>query len=204
MRLLERPDDAGVLQRAASGNGPVFLKLDHLRRGDDPEIETILHTQRAAQPRPLPRRARHRLPQRAWSRCTSPRSASAAGTAPRACGSTSTARPRCRACMPPATWRACRTTTCSAPSSTAGSPARTRPRYCAEARPCRVRCGRGRRRERARVLAPTRREDGIPPNQVEYKMRRLVNDYLQPPKVTRKMRDRPAALRRDPRGPGAA
>ena len=35
-------------------------------------------------------------------------------------------------------------------------------------------------------MAPTRREDGIPPNQIEYKTRRLVNDYLQPPKVTRK------------------
>lgn len=43
-------------------------------------------------------------------------------------------------------------------------------------------------REQARVLAPTRREDGIPPNQIEYKTRRLVNDYLQPPKVTAKMR----------------
>jgi len=43
-------------------------------------------------------------------------------------------------------------------------------------------------REVARVLAPTRREDGIPPNQLEYKTRRLVNDYLQPPKVTAKMR----------------
>jgi len=42
-------------------------------------------------------------------------------------------------------------------------------------------------KEKARVLAPTKREDGIPPNQVEYKTRRLVNDYLQPPKVTRKM-----------------
>ncbi len=41
-------------------------------------------------------------------------------------------------------------------------------------------------REKERVLAPTRREDGIPPNQIEYKTRRLVNDYLQPPKVTRK------------------
>jgi succinate dehydrogenase/fumarate reductase flavoprotein subunit len=39
--------------------------------------------------------------------------------------------------------------------------------------------------EQARVLAPTRRDDGIPPNQIEYKARRLVNDYLQPPKVTR-------------------
>ena len=41
-------------------------------------------------------------------------------------------------------------------------------------------------KEKARVLAPTKRNDGIPPNQIEYKARRLVNDYLQPPKVTRK------------------
>jgi succinate dehydrogenase/fumarate reductase flavoprotein subunit len=43
-------------------------------------------------------------------------------------------------------------------------------------------------RERARVLAPTRRDTGIPPNQIEYKTRRLVNDYLQPPKVPTKYR----------------
>ncbi|HVG51678.1 MAG TPA: fumarate reductase/succinate dehydrogenase flavoprotein subunit [Xanthobacteraceae bacterium] len=42
-------------------------------------------------------------------------------------------------------------------------------------------------REQTRVLAPTLRDDGIPPNQLEYKVRRLVNDYLQPPKVTAKM-----------------
>ncbi|SFV01451.1 fumarate reductase/succinate dehydrogenase flavoprotein subunit [Pseudoduganella namucuonensis] len=41
--------------------------------------------------------------------------------------------------------------------------------------------------ERARVWAPLARKDGLPPNQVEYKLRRMVNDYLQPPKVTRKM-----------------
>ena len=40
--------------------------------------------------------------------------------------------------------------------------------------------------EKERVMAPTKREDGIPPNQIEYKTRRLVNDYLQPPKVTKK------------------
>lgn len=43
-------------------------------------------------------------------------------------------------------------------------------------------------REKVRVLAPTKREDGIPPNQIEYKTRRLVNDYLQPPKVTARMK----------------
>jgi len=41
--------------------------------------------------------------------------------------------------------------------------------------------------ERSRVQAPLLREKGLPPNQVEYKLRRMVNDYLQPPKVTRKM-----------------
>lgn len=41
--------------------------------------------------------------------------------------------------------------------------------------------------ERSRVLAPLARENGLAPSQVEYKLRRFVNDYLQPPKVTRKM-----------------
>lgn len=41
--------------------------------------------------------------------------------------------------------------------------------------------------EHARVSAPLLRAGGLPPNQVEYKLRRMVNDYLQPPKVTRKM-----------------
>lgn len=42
-------------------------------------------------------------------------------------------------------------------------------------------------RERTRAWAPFSRNDGLPPSQVEYKLRRMVNDYLQPPKVTRKM-----------------
>ncbi|HQT43400.1 MAG TPA: fumarate reductase/succinate dehydrogenase flavoprotein subunit [Halothiobacillus sp.] len=41
--------------------------------------------------------------------------------------------------------------------------------------------------ERARVWGPLSVKDGLPPAQVEYKLRRMVNDYLQPPKVTRKM-----------------
>ncbi|MBB3258194.1 succinate dehydrogenase/fumarate reductase flavoprotein subunit [Paraburkholderia bannensis] len=41
--------------------------------------------------------------------------------------------------------------------------------------------------ERARIYAPLARADGLAPSQVEYKLRRMVNDYLQPPKVTRKM-----------------
>jgi succinate dehydrogenase/fumarate reductase flavoprotein subunit len=41
--------------------------------------------------------------------------------------------------------------------------------------------------EQTRVLAPLTRTEGLAPSQVEYKLRRFVNDYLQPPKVTRKM-----------------
>ncbi len=42
--------------------------------------------------------------------------------------------------------------------------------------------------ERARVLAPLSRPNGIPHHQFEYKLRRLVNDYLQPPKSAQRMR----------------
>ena len=41
--------------------------------------------------------------------------------------------------------------------------------------------------ERKRIMAPLSRPNGLTPFQVEYKTRRIVNDYLQPPKVTRKM-----------------
>jgi len=41
--------------------------------------------------------------------------------------------------------------------------------------------------ERQRIFAPLAREHGVSPTQVEYKLRRLVNDYLQPPKVARRM-----------------
>jgi len=41
--------------------------------------------------------------------------------------------------------------------------------------------------ERQRIYAPLAQPGGIPHTQVEYKLRRLVNDYLQPPKVSHKM-----------------
>src|SRR5690606_2135321 len=41
-------------------------------------------------------------------------------------------------------------------------------------------------KERNRIFAPLLRDNGLPPTQVEYKLRRFVNDYLQPPKVTRR------------------
>jgi len=54
--------------------------------------------------------------------------------------------------------------------------------------------------EKNRVLAPLQRDDGITPFQMEYKIRRMVNDYLQPPKVGRKMeigQERFAEIRAD-------
>jgi succinate dehydrogenase/fumarate reductase flavoprotein subunit len=41
--------------------------------------------------------------------------------------------------------------------------------------------------EHARILAPLSRPNGIPHHQYEYKVRRLVNDYLQPPKTANRM-----------------
>jgi succinate dehydrogenase/fumarate reductase flavoprotein subunit len=41
--------------------------------------------------------------------------------------------------------------------------------------------------ERARLLAPLGRPEGVPHHQYEYKVRRLVNDYLQPPKTANRM-----------------
>lgn len=54
--------------------------------------------------------------------------------------------------------------------------------------------------ERERVFKPLLRQQGLPPAQVEYKLRRFVNDYLQPPKVTKKMQlalERFAEIERD-------
>ncbi|MBV9949348.1 MAG: fumarate reductase/succinate dehydrogenase flavoprotein subunit [Myxococcales bacterium] len=41
--------------------------------------------------------------------------------------------------------------------------------------------------EHARIVAPLSRPRGIPHHQYEYKVRRLVNDYLQPPKSANRM-----------------
>jgi succinate dehydrogenase/fumarate reductase flavoprotein subunit len=41
--------------------------------------------------------------------------------------------------------------------------------------------------ERERIYRHTRVRDGLPHHQVEYKIRRFVNDYLQPPKSTTRM-----------------
>ena len=168
------------------GKGPVFLKLDHLPEETITEIETILHKNerpsrgrfhegRGTDYRERDGRDAHlrdRLLQR-------PQRLGRVGRRARG--------PPCRASMRPATWPACRTTTCSARSPTAD-----RRRARGRLLPSEVDFADGRRRQsRARAASACwrrrKREDGMPPNQIEYKMRRMVNDYLQPPKVTRKM-----------------
>ena len=119
-------------------------------------------------------------------RCISPRLVSAAATRLPGCGSTNTARPLCRAlrgrghgfgaaqlhagCI--RVWPDLRRERDHATSVTGTTPRWTSRLIAAELE---------------RVMAPLSAEDGIPPEQMEYKVRRLVNDYLQPPKVTKKM-----------------
>ena len=114
------------------GNGPVFLKLDHLAEETIGQIETDPAHQRTAEPWPFPRAAAAPITASRWSRCTYPRSAFAPATAPRASGWTSMRARRCPAFMPPATWRACRTITCSAPSSTALIAGENAADFCAD------------------------------------------------------------------------
>jgi succinate dehydrogenase/fumarate reductase flavoprotein subunit len=42
-------------------------------------------------------------------------------------------------------------------------------------------------RERERISAPLHRPNGVPPHLLEYKLRRHVNDYLQPPKSANRL-----------------
>ena len=188
-----------------SGNGPVFLKLDHLRRGDD-------HRDRAASCTPNERPSRGRFHerrgnnyrQRIRSRCTSRRSASARATAPRASGWTST-----RETTVPGLYAA-------------GDMASVPHNYMLGAfvnggiagAECGrlLRRGRFRRRTTRPTSRPSRsgcwrprgREDGLTPHEMEFKTRRLVNDYLAAAEDHGEDADRPAALRGDARGPRRA
>ena len=194
-RLLERAHDAGVLPRAALRERPGLpqARPPGARDADRDRARPAPH--RAPEPRALPRGARQAATAATWWRCTSPRSACAADTAARACGSTSAARPPCRACTPPATWPACRTTTCSARSPTARSAREHALAYVAEVGDRRRRldeqiAGRARSASSRRSSRP----NGIPHHQYEYKVRRLVNDYLQPPKSGHRHGGRARAL----------
>ena len=113
-------------QELQSGNGPVFLKLDHLAEETIQTIEQILHTNER------PSRGRFHA-----GRGTDYRSQmvemhiSEIGFCSGHSASGVYVNARAETTVPgstrPATWRPSRTTTCSAHSRTAGLPARTRP-----------------------------------------------------------------------------
>ena len=172
-------------QELQGGKGPVFLKLDHLAEETISQIETILHTnERPSRGRFHAGRGtdyRERMVEMHISEIGLCSGHSASGvwvdehartTVPglHAAGDL--------ACVPHNYMLGAFVYGRLAGESGA--------QYCADNDFAPVDAGQV-ERERARVWAPLQRERGLPPNQVEYKLRRMVNDYLQPPKVTRKM-----------------
>jgi len=168
-----------------SGSGPVFLKLDHLAEETITEIETILHSnERPSRGRFHERRGtdyRHRMIEMHISEIgfCSGHSASGVWVNERA----ETTVPGLYAVGDMASVPHNYMLGAFVYGGIAGAEAAA---YCA---------GHGLpafdaedvTREQARVLAPTLRSDGLTPHEMEYKTRRLVNDYIQPPKVTAKM-----------------
>ena len=185
-----------------SGKGPVFLKLDHLAARDDRRDRDHPAHQRAPQARPLPRAPRHELPaphdrdahlrDRLLQR---PQRLGRLGQ--RACRDDGPRPLRRRR-------HGQRAAQLHARRVRQRRLRRRRPRPTTAPRPtARARSRRRRGRAGARARA-ARRADGIPPHQFEYKLRRMVNDYLQPPKVTAQDQHRAGAVRRGARGPGPA
>jgi succinate dehydrogenase/fumarate reductase flavoprotein subunit len=167
-----------------SGNGPVFLKLDHLAEETIQEIETILHSnERPSRGRFHDKRGndyRRQMVEMHISEIGFCSGHSASGIHVNARGETSVkglyAAGDCA----------------SVPHNymlgafvygkLCGENAAD---YCAGAASAAVDASQ-QAAEAARILAPLNRDGGLTPFQIEYKTRRLVNDYLQPPKITRK------------------
>lgn len=167
------------------GNGPVYLKLDHLADETIATIESILHTnERPSRGRFHAGRGtdyRERMVEMHISEIGLCSGHSASGVWVDEHARTTVAGLHAAgdlACVPHNYMLGAFVYGQLAGQSSA--------RYCAEHGLAAVDPGQV-ERERARVWAPLAREGGLPPNQVEYKLRRMVNDYLQPPKVTRKM-----------------
>lgn len=167
-----------------SGNGPVFLKLDHLAEETIQEIETILHSnERPSRGRFHDKRGtdyRRQMIEMHISEIGFCSGHSASGIHVNARGETSVKG-------------------LYAAGDCASVPhnymlgafvygklcGHNAAEYCASTTPGRVDTD-AVAAESARILAPLQRQGGLTPFQIEYKTRRLVNDYLQPPKVTRK------------------
>jgi len=168
-----------------SGDGPVFLKLDHLAEETIGTIETILHTnERPSRGRFHAGRGtdyRKQMVEMHISEIGLCSGHSASGVWVDEHAQTTVAGLYAAgdlACVPHNYMLGAFVYGRLAGESAA--------RYCAE-QPLAEVDEQQVERERARVWAPLANEDGLPSNQVEYKLRRMVNDYLQPPKVTRKM-----------------
>jgi len=172
-------------QELQGGKGPVFLKLDHLAEETIAQIETILHTnERPSRGRFHAGRGtdyRERMVEMHISEIGLCSGHSASGVWVDEHAQTTVAGLHAAgdlACVPHNYMLGAFVYGRLAGESSA--------RFCAEHDFSPVDAGQV-ERERTRVWAPLQRERGLPPNQVEYKLRRMVNDYLQPPKVTRKM-----------------
>ncbi len=167
------------------GNGPVFLKLNHLAEETISTIETILHTnERPSRGRFHEGRGtdyRHQMVEMHISEIGLCSGHSASGVWVNEHAETTVRGLYAAgdlACVPHNYMLGAFVYGKLAGESAA--------RYCAEQSLAPV-SQQQVEAERERVWAPLSRTDGLPPNQVEYKLRRMVNDYLQPPKVTRKM-----------------
>lgn len=172
-------------QELQSGNGPVFLKLDHLAEETIQNIETILHTnERPSRGRFHARRGndyRKRMIEMHISEIgfCSGHSASgvwvnehAATSVPGLYAAGDMAAVPHNYMLGAFTYGWFAGEQAAERASGGALPAIDRAQVEAE---------------RTRVHAPLHRAHGLPPSQVEYKLRRFVNDYLQPPKVTRRM-----------------
>lgn len=168
-----------------SGNGPVFLKLDHLAEETIASIETILHTnERPSRGRFHAGRGtnyRRRMIEMHISEIGFCSGHSASGVWVNEKAETSV--PGLYAAGDMANVPHNYMLGAFTYGWFAGENAAT---YCEEGAPAALDRDQI-ESERARVAAPLAVSGGIPPAQLEFKLRRMVNDYLQPPKATRKM-----------------
>ncbi|MDB5885037.1 MAG: pyridine nucleotide-disulfide oxidoreductase family protein [Polaromonas sp.] len=167
-----------------SGNGPVFLKLDHLAEETIQEIETILHSnERPSRGRFHEKRGndyRKQMVEMHISEIGFCSGHSASGIHINARGETSVkglyAAGDCASVPHNYMLGAFVYGKLCGENAAAycAQVGHTTPDAAAQAA------------ESARILAPLQRSGGLTPYQIEYKTRRLVNDYLQPPKITSK------------------
>src|SRR4029077_12080150 len=172
-------------RKLQSGSGPVFLKLDHLASETIGEIETILHSnERPSRGRFHERRGtnyRHRMIEMLISEIGFCSGHSASGVWVNEHAETTVPGLYAAGDM------------ASVPHNymlgafvNGGIAGQTAADYCAE-NDLPAHDAADVAAEQQRVLAPTLREDGLTPYEMEFKTRRLVNDYLQPPKITAKI-----------------